>query len=162
MNDTKPGEPLLIIKRARRFYGPFYSIVKILQFYIAIVFIMLDKPYAPIVGWVMLIGLFYAEIIPNCFKFIACYDDRIVVKYFFWEKIIMLTDIKEFTAYKIPISFKQILAIRLKPKIYDILIYLGSISIPMDYIASDDFEKLKILLKERNVRYFNFKNFKYE
>ena len=74
----------------------------------------------------------------------------------------MLKDIKEFTAYKIPISFKQILAIRLKPKIYDILIYLGSISIPMDYIASDDFEKLKILLKERNVRYFNFKNFKYE
>ena len=162
MNDAKPGEPLLIIKRARRFYGPFYSVVKILQFYIAIVFIMLDKPYAPIVGWITLIGLFYTTVIPNCFKFIACYDDHIVVKYFFWEKVIMLTDIKEFTAYKIPISFKQILAIRLKPKIYDILIYLGSISIPMDYIASDDFEKLKILLKERNVRYFNFKNFKYE
>ena len=120
MNDTKPDEPLLIIKRARRFYGPFYAVVKILQFYIAIVFIMLDKPYAPIVGWVMLIGLFYTTVIPNCFKFIACYDDRMVVKYFFWEKVIMLTDIKEFTAYKIPISFKQILAIRLKPKIYDI------------------------------------------
>ena len=162
MNDTKPDEPLLIIKRARRFYGPFYSVVKILQFYISIVFIMLDKPYAPIAGWVMLIGLFYTTVIPNCFKFIACYDDRIVVKYLFWEKVIMLTDIKEFTAYKIPISFKQILAIRLKLKIYDILVYLGSISIPMDYIASDDFEKLKILLKERNVRYFNFKNFKYE
>ena len=29
MSDAKPGEPLLIIKRARRFYGPFYSVVKI-------------------------------------------------------------------------------------------------------------------------------------
>ncbi|WP_298788831.1 hypothetical protein [uncultured Campylobacter sp.] len=50
MNDTKPDELLLIVKRARRFYGPFYSVVKILQFYIAVIFIMLDKPYAPIVG----------------------------------------------------------------------------------------------------------------
>lgn len=29
MNDTKPGEPLLIVKRVRRFYGPFYAVVKI-------------------------------------------------------------------------------------------------------------------------------------
>ena len=50
MSDTKPSEPLLIIKRARRFYGPFYAVVKILQFCIAVIFIMLDKPYAPIVG----------------------------------------------------------------------------------------------------------------
>lgn len=75
MSDTKLCEPLLVIKRARCFYGPFYTIVKILQFYIAVILIMLDKPYAPIVGWIMLIGFFYAEIIPNCFKFIACYDD---------------------------------------------------------------------------------------
>lgn len=67
MNDTKPSEPLLIIKRARRFYGPFYAVVKILQFYIAIVFIMLDKPYAPIVGWVMLIGLFLYGGYPQLF-----------------------------------------------------------------------------------------------
>lgn len=32
----------------------------------------------------------------------------------------------------------------------------------MDYVANEDFEKLEILLKERNVRYFNFENFKYE
>ena len=67
MNDMKPSEPLLIIKRARHFYGPFYSVVKILQFYIAIVFIMLDKPYASIVGWVMLIGLFLYGGYPQLF-----------------------------------------------------------------------------------------------
>ena len=67
MSDAKPGEPLLIVNRARRFYGPFYSVVKILQFYLAIVFIMLDKPYAPIVGWVMLIGLFLYGGYPQLF-----------------------------------------------------------------------------------------------
>jgi len=29
MSDTKPDEPLLIAKRARRFYGSFYAVVKI-------------------------------------------------------------------------------------------------------------------------------------
>ena len=155
MSDAKPGEPLLIVNRARRFYGPFYSVVKILQFYLAIVFIMLDKPYAPIVGWVMLIGLFYAEIIPNCFKFIACYDDRIVVRYFFWERDIPFDQIKYFWIFTYFLGQNKFF-IKLKFSFKNLVLNICSIVIPMDYITKEDFEKLKILMSDKNIEYRDF------
>ena len=155
MNDTKPSEPLLIIKRAKRFYGPFYSVVKILQFYIAIVFIMLDKPYAPIVGWVMLIGLFYAEVIPNCFKFIACYDDKVIVRYIFWQRILKYDEIKYIATFAY-LPGGETLCLKLKFNLANIVFNLSSIILPLSYITKEDFEKLKILMSDKNIEYSNF------
>ena len=155
MNDMKPDEPLLIIKRARRFYGPFYSVVKILQFYIAIVFIMLDKPYAPIVGWVMLIGLFYAEIIPNCFKFIACYDDKVIVRYIFWQRILKYDEIKYIATFAY-LPGGETLCLKLKFNLANIVFNLSSIILPLSYITKEDFEKLKILMSDKNIEYRDF------
>lgn len=155
MNDTKPSEPLLIIKRAKRFYGPFYSVVKILQFYIAIVFIMLDKPYAPIVGWVMLIGLFYAEVIPNCFKFIACYDDKVIVRYIFWQRILKYDEIKYIATFAY-LPGGETLCLKLKFNLANIVFNLSSIILPLSYITKEDFEKLKILMSDKNIEYRDF------
>lgn len=155
MSDTKLCEPLLVIKRARRFYGPFYTIVKILQFYIAVILIMLDKPYTPIVGWIMLIGFFYAEIIPNCFKFIACYDDRIIVRYFFWERDIPFDEIKYFWVFTYFLGHNK-LFIKLKFSLINLVLNICSIVIPMVYITKEDFEKLKILMSNKNIEYNNF------
>ena len=155
MNDTKPSEPLLIIKRARRFYGPFYAVVKILQFYLAIVFIMLDKPYAPIVGWVMLIGLFYAEIIPNCFKFIACYDDKVIVRYIFWQRILKYDEIKYIATFAY-LPGGETLCLKLKFNLANIVFNLSSIILPLSYITKEDFEKLKILMSDKNIEYRDF------
>lgn len=155
MNDTKPDEPLLIIKRARRFYGPFYAIVKILQFCIAVIFIMLDKPYAPIVGWVMLIGLFYAEIIPNCFKFIACYDDKVIVRYIFWQRILKYDEIKYIATFAY-LRGGETLCLKLKFNLANIVFNLSSIILPLSYITKEDFEKLKILMSDKNIEYRDF------
>ena len=155
MSDTKPDEPLLIVKRARRFYGPFYAVVKILQFYIAIVFIMLDKPYAPIVGWVMLIGLFYAEIIPNCFKFIACYDDKVIVRYIFWQRILKYDEIKYIATFAY-LPGGETLCLKLKFNLANIVFNLSSIILPLSYITKEDFEKLKILMSDKNIEYRDF------
>ena len=155
MNDTKPDEPLLIIKRARRFYGPFYAVVKILQFYLAIVFIMLDKPYAPIVGWVMLIGLFYAEIIPNCFKFIACYEDKVIVRYIFWQRILKYDEIKYIATFAY-LPGGETLCLKLKFNLANIVFNLSSIILPLSYITKEDFEKLKILMSDKNIEYRDF------
>lgn len=155
MNDTKPSEPLLIIKRARRFYGPFYAVVKILQFYIAIVFIMLDKPYAHIAGWVMLIGLFYAEIIPNCFKFIACYDDKVIVRYIFWQRILKYDEIKYIATFAY-LPGGETLCLKLKFNLANIVFNLSSIILPLSYITKEDFEKLKILMSDKNIEYRDF------
>ena len=155
MNDTKPDEPLLIVNRARRFYGPFYSVVKILQFYLAIVFIMLDKPYAPIVGWVMLIGLFYAEIIPNCFKFIACYEDKVIVRYIFWQRILKYDEIKYIATFAY-LPGGETLCLKLKFNLANIVFNLSSIILPLSYITKEDFEKLKILMSDKNIEYRDF------
>ena len=155
MSDTKPDEPLLIIKRARRFYGPFYTIVKILQFYIAIVFIMLDKPYAPIVGWVMLIGLFYTAVIPNCFKFIACYEDKVIVRYIFWQRILKYDEIKYIATFAY-LPGGETLCLKLKFNLANIVFNLSSIILPLSYITKEDFEKLKILMSDKNIEYRDF------
>jgi hypothetical protein len=155
MNDTKPDEPLLIVNRARRFYGPFYAVVKILQFYLAIVFIMLDKPYAPIVGWVMLIGLFYAEIIPNCFKFIACYEDKVIVRYIFWQRILKYDEIKYIATFAY-LPGGETLCLKLKFNLANIVFNLSSIILPLSYITKEDFEKLKILMSDKNIEYRDF------
>ena len=155
MSDTKPSEPLLIIKRARRFYGPFYTIVKILQFYIAIVFIMLDKPYTPIVGWVMLIGLFYTAVIPNCFKFIACYEDKVIVRYIFWQRILKYDEIKYIATFAY-LPGGETLCLKLKFNLANIVFNLSSIILPLSYITKEDFEKLKILMSDKNIEYRDF------
>ena len=155
MNDTKPDEPLLIVKRARRFYGPFYAVVKILQFYLAIVFIMLDKPYAPIVGWVTLIGLFYTTVIPNCFKFIACYDDKVIVRYIFWQRILKYDEIKYIATFAY-LPGGETLCLKLKFNLANIVFNLSSIILPLSYITKEDFEKLKILMSDKNIEYSNF------
>lgn len=155
MSDMKPSEPLLIIKRARRFYGPFYSVVKILQFYIAIVFIMLDKPYAPIAGWVMLIGLFYTTVIPNCFKFIACYDDKVIVRYIFWQRILKYDEIKYIATFAY-LPGGETLCLKLKFNLANIVFNLSSIILPLSYITKEDFEKLKILMSDKNIEYRDF------
>ena len=155
MNDTKPDEPLLIVKRARRFYGPFYAVVKILQFYIAIVFIMLDKPYAPIVGWITLIGLFYTAVIPNCFKFITCYDDKVIVRYIFWQRIIKYDEIKYIATFAY-LPGGETLCLKLKFNLANIIFNLSSIILPLSYITKEDFEKLKILMSDKNIEYRDF------
>ena len=155
MNDAKPGEPLLIVNRARRFYGPFYAVVKILQFCIAVIFIMLDKPYAPIVGWVMLIGLFYAEIIPNCFKFIACYEDKVIVRYIFWQRILKYDEIKYIATFAY-LPGGETLCLKLKFNLANIVFNLSSIILPLSYITKEDFEKLKILMSDKNIEYRDF------
>ena len=155
MNDTKPSKPLLIVKRARRFYGPFYAIVKILQFYIAIVFIMLDKPYAPIVGWAMLIGLFYTTVIPNCFKFIACYDDKVIARYIFWQRILKYDEIKYIATFAY-LPGGETLCLKLKFNLANIVFNLSSIILPLSYITKEDFEKLKILMSDKNIEYRDF------
>ena len=155
MNDPKPSEPLLIVKRARRFYGPFYSVVKILQFYISIVFIMLDKPYAPIVGWVMLIGLFYTTVIPNCFKFIACYEDKVIVRYIFWQRILKYDEIKYIATFAY-LPGGETLCLKLKFNLANIVFNLSSIILPLSYITKEDFEKLKILMSDKNIEYRDF------
>lgn len=155
MSDTKPSEPLLIIKRAKRFYGPFYSVVKILQFYIAIVFIMLDKPYAPIVGWITLIGLFYTTIIPNCFKFITCYDDKVMVRYIFWQRILKYDEIKYIATFAY-LPGGETLCLKLKFNLANIVFNLSSIILPLSYITKEDFEKLKILMSDKNIEYRDF------
>ncbi len=155
MSDTKPDEALLIVKRARRFYGPFYSVVKILQFYLAIVFIMLDKPYAPIVGWVTLIGLFYTTVIPNCFKFIACYDDKAIVRYIFWQRILKYDEIKYIAIFAY-LPGGETLCLKLKFNLANIVFNLSSIILPLSYITKEDFEKLKILISDKNIEYRDF------
>ncbi len=155
MSNTKPSEPLLIVKRARRFYGPFYAIVKILQFYIAIVFIMLDKPYAPIVGWITLIGLFYTTVIPNCFKFIACYDDKVIVRYIFWQRILKYDEIKYIATFTY-LPGSETLCLKLKFNLANIVFNLSSIILPLSYITKEDFEKLKILMSDKNIKYRDF------
>ena len=155
MSDAKPGEPLLIVNRARRFYGPFYSVVKILQFYLAIVFIMLDKPYTPIVGWVMLIGLFYTAVIPNCFKFIACYEDKVIVRYIFWQRILKYDEIKYIATFAY-LPGGETLCLKLKFNLANIVFNLSSIILPLSYITKEDFEKLKILMSDKNIEYRDF------
>lgn len=155
MSDAKPGEPLLIVNRARRFYGPFYSVVKILQFYIAIVFIMLDKPYAPIVGWITLIGLFYTTVIPNCFKFIACYDDKVIVRYIFWQRVLKYDEIKYIATFAY-LPGGETLCLKLKFNLANIVFNLSSIILPLSYITKEDFEKLKILMSDKNIEYRDF------
>ena len=155
MNDTKPSEPLLIVKRARRFYGPFYSVVKILQFYLAIVFIMLNKPYAPIVGWITLIGLFYTTIIPNCFKFIACYEDKVIVRYIFWQRILKYDEIKYIATFAY-LPGGETFCLKLKFNLANIVFNLSSIILPLSYITKEDFEKLKILMSDKNIEYRDF------
>lgn len=155
MSDAKPGEPLLIVNRARRFYGPFYSVVKILQFYLAIVFIMLDKPYAPIVGWITLIGLFYTTVIPNCFKFIACYDDKVIVRYIFWQRILKYDEIKYIATFAY-LPGGETLCLKLKFNLANIVFNLSSIILPLSYITKEDFEKLKILMSDKNIEYRDF------
>lgn len=155
MNDTKPSEPLPIVKRARRFYGPFYSVVKILQFYLAIVFIMLNKPYAPIVGWITLIGLFYTTIIPNCFKFIACYEDKVIVRYIFWQRILKYNEIKYIATFAY-LPGGETLCLKLKFNLANIVFNLSSIILPLSYITKEDFEKLKILMSDKNIEYRDF------
>lgn len=155
MNDSISSEPLLIIKRAKRFYGPFYSVVKILQFYIAIVFIMLDKPYAPIVGWITLIGLFYTTVIPNCFKFIACYDDKVIVRYIFWQRILKYDEIKYIATFAY-LRGGETLCLKLKFNLANIVFNLSSIILPLSYITKEDFEKLKILMSDKNIEYRDF------
>ena len=155
MNDSISSEPLLIIKRARRFYGPFYSVVKILQFYLAIVFIMLDKPYAPIVGWITLIGLFYTAVIPNCFKFIECYDDKVIVRYIFWQRILKYDEIKYIATFAY-LPGGETLCLKLKFNLANIVFNLSSIILPLSYITKEDFEKLKILMSDKNIEYRDF------
>lgn len=155
MSDTKPDEALLIVKRAKRFYGPFYAVVKILQFYLAIIFIMLDKPYAPIAGWVMLIGLFYTTIIPNCFKFIACYDDKVIVRYIFWQRILKYDEIKYIATFAY-LPGGETLCLKLKFNLANIVFNLSSIILPLSYITKEDFEKLKILMSNKNIEYRDF------
>ena len=155
MSDAKPGKSLLIVKRARRFYGPFYSVVKILQFYLAIVFIMLDKPYAPIVGWITLIGLFYTTVIPNCFKFIACYDDKVIVRYIFWQRILKYDEIKYIATFAY-LPGGETLCLKLKFNLANIVFNLSSIILPLSYITKENFEKLKILMSDKNIEYRDF------
>ena len=155
MSDAKPGEPLLIVNRARRFYGPFYSVVKILQFYLAIVFIMLDKPYAPIVGWITLIGLFYTTVIPNCFKFIAYYDDKVIARYIFWQRILKYDEIKYIATFAY-LPGGETLCLKLKFNLANIVFNLSSIILPLSYITKEDFEKLKILMSNKNIEYMDF------
>ena len=155
MSDVKPGEPLLIVNRARRFYGPFYSVVKILQFYLAIVFIMLDKPYAPIVGWITLIGLFYTTVIPNCFKFIAYYDDKVIARYIFWQRILKYDEIKYIATFAY-LPGGETLCLKLKFNLANIVFNLSSIILPLSYITKEDFEKLKILMSDKNIEYRDF------
>ena len=155
MSDAKPGEPLLIVNRARRFYGPFYSVVKILQFYLAIVFIMLDKPYAPIVGWITLIGLFYTTVIPNCFKFIAYYDDKVIARYIFWQRILKYDEIKYIATFAY-LPGGETLCLKLKFNLANIVFNLSSIILPLSYITKEDFEKLKILMSDKNIEYMDF------
>ena len=155
MDDAKPSEPLLIVKRARRFYGPFYAVVKILQFYIAIIFIMLDKPYAPIVGWITLIGLFYTAVIPNCFKFIACYDDKVIVRYIFWQRILKYDEIKYIATFAY-LPGGETLCLKLKFNLANIVFNLSSIILPLSYTTKEDFEKLKILMSDKNIEYRDF------
>lgn len=155
MSDMKPDEPLLIVKRARRFYGSFYAVVKILQFYLAIIFIMLDKPYAPIVGWITLIGLFYTAVIPNCFKFIACYDDKVIVRYIFWQRILKYDEIKYIATFAY-LPGGETLCLKLKFNLANIVFNLSSIILPLSYITKEDFEKLKILMSDKNIEYRDF------
>ena len=155
MSDTKPDEPLLIVKRVRRFYGPFYSVVKILQFYLAIVFIMLNKPYAPIVGWITLIGLFYTTVIPNCFKFIACYEDKVIVRYIFWQRILKYDEIKYIATFAY-LPGGETLCLKLKFNLANIVFNLSSIILPLSYITKENFEKLKILMSDKNIEYRDF------
>ena len=155
MSDTKPDELLLIVKRTRHFYGPFYAIVKILQFCIAVIFIMLDKPYAPIVGWITLIGLFYTTVIPNCFKFIACYDDKVIVRYIFWQRILKYDEIKYIATFAY-LPGGETLCLKLKFNLANIVFNLSSIILPLSYITKEDFEKLKILMSDKNIEYRDF------
>ena len=155
MSDTKLDEPLLIVKRARRVYGPFYAVVKILQFYLAIVFIMLDKPYAPIVGWITLIGLFYTAVIPNCFKFIACYEDKVIVRYIFWQRILKYDEIKYIATFAY-LPGGETLCLKLKFNLANIVFNLSSIILPLSYITKENFEKLKILMSDKNIEYRDF------
>ena len=155
MSDTKPDELLLIVKRTRHFYGPFYAIVKILQFCIAVIFIMLDKPYAPIVGWITLIGLFYTTVIPNCFKFIACYDDKVIVRYIFWQRILKYDEIKYIATFAY-LPGGETLCLKLKFNLANIVFNLSSIILPLSYITKEDFEKLKILMSNKNIEYMDF------
>ena len=155
MSDTKPDEPLLIVKRVRRFYGPFYSVVKILQFYLAIVFIMLNKPYAPIVGWITLIGLFYTTVIPNCFKFMACYEDKVIVRYIFWQRILKYDEIKYIATFAY-LPGGETLCLKLKFNLANIVFNLSSIILPLSYITKENFEKLKILMSDKNIEYRDF------
>ena len=156
LNNKELDEPILIIKRARLFYGPIYTIVKILQLFVGVIFVNLDKnePYTTIIGCVIIIGLFYIELLAS-FKMIICYNDKFVINFVFWKKTIMFSQIKEFGIYTIPISFKKILFIRVN-FVMDFL-NLNRFCIPMDYINKNDFEKFKNILQNRNVKYFDFK-----
>ena len=116
---------------------------------------MLDKPYAPIVGWVMLIGLFYAEIIPNYFKFIACYDDKVIVRYIFWQRILKYDEIKYIATFAY-LPGGETLCLKLKFNLANIVLNLSSIILPLSYITKEDFEKLKILMSNKNIEYRDF------
>jgi len=116
---------------------------------------MLDKPYAPIVGWVMLIGLFYAEIIPNCFKFIACYEDKVIVRYIFWQRILKYDEIKYIATFAY-LPGGETLCLKLKFNLANIVFNLSSIILPLSYITKEDFEKLKILMSDKNIEYRDF------
>lgn len=116
---------------------------------------MLDKPYAPIVGWITLIGLFYTTVIPNCFKFIACYDDKVIVRYIFWQRILKYDEIKYIATFAY-LPGGETLCLKLKFNLANIVFNLSSIILPLSYITKEDFEKLKILMSDKNIEYRDF------
>ncbi len=116
---------------------------------------MLDKPYAPIVGWITLIGLFYTTVIPNCFKFIACYDGKVIVRYIFWQRILKYDEIKYIATFAYLLG-GETLCLKLKFNLANIVFNLSSIILPLSYITKEDFEKLKILMSDKNIEYRDF------